>query len=134
MLFQPEKCPLCGGELIVTRMRCRECDTALEGHFAPSAHPFAALNAEQLHFVEVFVRHEGKLKRMEDEINLSYPTLRNRLHDIIRALGYEPGQSEDEETPPSQGLDDTARRRILDALEAGEITYQEAMERLTGGA
>ncbi|GAB4535508.1 MAG: DUF2089 family protein [Anaerolineales bacterium] len=130
MLSQPEKCPLCGGELTITRMHCRECDTTLDGRFVPGVHPFAALNEEQLRFVEVFVRNEGKLKHMEGEMNLSYPTLRNRLHEIIRAMGYEPGQGEEEDS--SQGLDAAARRSILDALEAGEISYDEAMQRLTG--
>ena len=40
------------------------------------------------------MRNEGKLNRMEDELGLSYPTIRSRLHEIIRALGYEPGQDE----------------------------------------
>ncbi|RMF40178.1 MAG: DUF2089 domain-containing protein, partial [Anaerolineae bacterium] len=88
MPTQPDQCPLCGGEIIVTRLQCRACETTLEGRFTPPPHPFGDLKEEQLHFLEVFIRNEGKLKRMEGEMNLSYPTLRNRLHEIIRALGY----------------------------------------------
>ncbi len=135
MLPIPDKCPLCGGEILITRMQCRACDTSLEGRFTPPPHPFDDLTEEQLHFLEVFIRHEGKLKHMESEMNLSYPTLRNRLHQIIRAMGYEPGQSEaeDDETETPRPLNETERLAILAQLESGEITYQEAMQRLTGG-
>ena len=90
--------------------------------------PFGALTPEQLHFVEAFVRCEGKLSRLSDDLGLSYPTLRSRLHDIIRALGYEPGKEE------STGLSADERRQVLSELESGEIEFDEAMRRLEGGA
>lgn len=121
----PSRCPLCGGEIVVTRMHCQECDSAIEGRFV--AGPFERLTAEQLSFVETFIRCEGKINRMEDEIGLSYPTIRNRLHEIIRALGYEPGGEE-----PAR-VSDEERRRILEDLEQGRITYQEAMRLLREG-
>jgi len=118
----PSKCPVCGGELIVTRMECRQCEVALEGRFF--AGPFSELSPEQLAFVELFVRNEGKITRMEDELNLSYPTIRNRLHEVIRALGYEPGKEE------PAGLTDEERRKILEDLNQGHITSEEAMQML----
>jgi hypothetical protein len=120
----PNKCPICGGEIIVTRLHCQTCDSSIEGRFAHGA--FANLTSEQLGFVETFVRCEGKINRMEDEIGLSYPTIRNRLHEVIRALGYEPGT---EEAP---GMSDEERRKILDDLEQGRITYNDAMRLLEG--
>lgn len=119
------RCPVCDGDLAVTRLKCRSCATAIEGRF--SLGPLAALDSEQLEFVETFVRCEGKFTRMEGELGLSYPTIRNRLHDIIRALGYEPGA--EEPTGPS----DEERRQFLAQLEAGEITTDEAVELLRGG-
>ncbi len=121
----PRKCPLCGGEILVTRLHCRECDSTIEGRFIPG--PFENLTPEQLSFIETFVRCEGKITRMEDEIGLSYPTIRNRLHEIIRAMGYEPGAEE-----PS-GIPEETRRRILEDLEQGRITYEEAMQLLQEG-
>ena len=47
-----------------------------------------------MQFLLTFVRCEGKLNRMEEEMKLSYPTLRNRLNEIVRALGYEPGKED----------------------------------------
>jgi hypothetical protein len=123
----PSKCPLCGGEIIVTKIHCEVCDSTIEGRFV--AGPFERLNAEQLSFVETFVRCEGKINRMEDEIGLSYPTIRNRLHEIIRALGYEPGGEE-----PAPRISDEERRKILERLEQGQISYQEAMQMLEGEA
>ncbi|MFN2250520.1 MAG: DUF2089 family protein, partial [Anaerolineae bacterium] len=83
--------------------------------------------AEQQAFVEAFVRCEGKFTRLEGELGLSYPTLRGRLHDAIRAMGYEPGGGE-----PS-GLTEDERREVLARLDDGRIDAEEAMRLLQGG-
>jgi len=121
----PNACPFCGGELTVTRLYCPACETSVEGRFHSG--PFAGLSQEQLDFVEAFVRCEGKFTRLEGELQLSYPTLRSRLYEIIRALGYEPGA--EEAVPPTGG----DRESILAELEAGTINAEEAIERLKGG-
>ena len=122
MQILPSSCPLCGGEITVTKIYCRDCDTTIEGRF--TAGVFSQLTMEQLAFVETFVRCEGKITRMEAELGLSYPTIRNRLHEIIRALGYEPGEGE------PVGISEQERRRILERLEQGEISYEDAMRML----
>ena len=119
----PTKCPLCGGDVTVTRIYCRDCDTTIEGRFEGG--PFSQLTRDQLDFVETFVRCEGKINRMEDEIGLSYTTIRNRLHEIIRALAYEPGAGE-----TSLGMTDQERQRILEDLDKGLISVGEAMQLL----
>ena len=116
------KCPVCDGELIVTRLRCETCDTLIEGRFTNAA--FAGLLPEQLDFIETFVRCEGKLTRMQDEMALSYPTIRNRLQEVIRALGYEPGR---DETPE---ISDEKRLSVLEDLDSGQISAEEAMRLL----
>lgn len=120
----PNKCPICGGEVIVTRFQCQVCDSTIDGRFVHGA--FEALTPDQLGFVETFIRCEGKISRMEDEIGLSYPTIRNRLHEVIRALGYEPGGEE-------PGMSDEDRRKILEDLEQGKISYDDAMRMLKEG-
>jgi len=125
MLPLPTRCPLTGGEIIVTRIYCPDAEVSLEGRFAVNEPPFAQLTPEQIKFVEIFVRNEGKLNRLEDELGLSYPTIRSRLHDVIRALGYEPGK---EETPPA--ID---RKQVLADLDAGVISFDAAMQKLQGG-
>jgi len=118
------RCPVCHNELTVTRLHCASCDTLVEGRF--TAGHFANLTSEQLDFILTFVRVEGRLNRMETELNLSYPTIRNRLHEIIRALGYEPGKDEAPEA------NDDKRRSVLEELDAGKISAEDAMRILRG--
>lgn len=122
----PTQCPFCGGEITVTKLYCRACDTTYEGRFSAGTF-FAQLTPEQLEFAETFVRCEGKINRMEKELNLSYPTIRNRLHEVIRAMGHEPGG-------PEEGtLSEEARRKVLEDLDAGAISYEEAIRLLEEG-
>lgn len=120
----PTICPICQSNLEVVRLHCTSCDTSLEGRFEMGH--FSNLTAEQLNFVFTFVRVEGKLNRMEQELNLSYPTIRNRLHEVIRALGYEPGK---DETPE---VDAERRSSVISDLEAGKISADQAMRILRG--
>lgn len=122
----PSRCPICGGEISVTRLHCRDCDSTIEGRFVPGV--FSQLNQEQIDFIETFVRCEGKLSRMETEVGLSYPTLRNRLHEVIRALGYEPGGVDE-----PAGLTNEDRQRILEDLDQGRISADHAMRMLQEG-
>lgn len=118
------RCPVCDNELMTTRLHCDACDTTLEGRFTGG--PFSHLNTDQLNFIEVFIRCEGKINRMESELGLSYPTIRNRLHEVIRALGYEPGKEE------SADVSEERRRQILEDLDAGVISADAAMRILRG--
>ena len=119
----PSTCPVCEERLYVTRLHCRNCDTAIEGYFETGR--MGRLSQEQLEFVETFVRCEGKLIRMEGELGLSYPTLRSRLNEVIQQMGFEPGEAE-------PGLDEEERHRILDELASGSISSEQAMSLLEG--
>lgn len=129
MLQLPARSPIDGGEIVVTRFFSPQSGVSVEGEFSVSI-PFAGLSAEQVQFMETFVRCEGKMNRMESEMGMSYPTLRTRLHEVIRALGYEPGK---DEIPPAPVSSEDDRRRILDQLDAGELSFGEAMAMLKGG-
>jgi hypothetical protein len=139
------KCPVCGGDLVVTRLHCPACETTIEGSFEPGGSrlqeafspeqlkpllPFSRLSAEQLQFVLTFVRCEGRFNRMEEEMGLSYPTLRNRMNEIIRAMGFEPSREEAPVGP--QPPSPVERQQILDLLSHGEIDMEEAKRRLRG--
>ncbi len=118
------QCPICKDTLHVTRLQCRNCDTTIEGNF--SLGRLYTLTPEQLQFVETFVRCEGKINRVEQEIGLSYPAVRSRLNDVIKAMGYEVGASEE------QSISAETRRDILADLNAGNITTEEALQLLRG--
>ncbi len=113
----PTECPVCHDDLLVTRLVCRNCGTVLEGRFEMGR--MFQLTPEQLHFVEVFLHCEGKLNRVQEEFGLSYPTVRSRLEDVIRALGHEVRQE--------RQLGDSQRQEILERLARGEISSEEAL-------
>lgn len=115
-------CPVCHDDLLVTRLVCRNCGTALEGRFTMGR--LFQLPPEQLHFVEVFLRCEGKINRVQEELGLSYPTVRSRLDEVIRALGY--GVDQEREAG------DERRQEVLERLARREISSEEAFQLMQG--
>ncbi len=115
------RCPICRDTLEVVRLYCRHCDTAIEGHF--SLGRFYQLSPDQLQFVETLIRCEGKLNRVGEELNLSYPAVRSRLNEVIRALGYE---VRDESAAVAE-----RRRAVLQDLADGKLTPEEALQALS---
>ena len=81
-------CPVCSGELAVTRLRCGSCGTTLEGEF--SVGRFARLGRDQMALLESFLRSRGNLRDIERELGISYPTVRARVEALVRALGRNP--------------------------------------------
>jgi hypothetical protein len=116
------QCPICQEPLHVTKLHCRNCDTTVEGHFALGR--LFNLSPQQLQFVEIFVRCEGKINRVEQEIGLSYPAVRARLTEVIRTLGYEVGDGDKEM------ISDEERQDILAQLSEGKLSADEAVELL----
>lgn len=116
----PTECPVCHDNLLVTRLVCRNCGTSLEGRFDLGR--LFRLTTEQRHFVEVFIRCEGKLNRVQEELGLSYPTVRNRLEEVIRAMGYQVSKDE-------RG-DEERRQDVLQRLASQEISAEEALDLL----
>ena len=125
MYTTPSLCPVCGDKLTVTRLTCPNCDTSVEGRFQFSR--LEQLSPEHRAFVELFVRCEGKLNWVAQELKLSYPTVRSRLEEVIRAMGYEV-----KELPPAEEKQRLVEQRqtILDALAAGKITSADAVRQL----
>ncbi len=121
------RCPICGDELTVTRLHCQSCDTSLEGRFRLGR--FGRLSPEQLDFVEVFLKNRGIIKDVEVELGISYPTVRARLDEALRAMGF---AAEDDGLRPKaqQGVSREERRRILEDLREKRITADEAARRL----
>jgi hypothetical protein len=122
-------CPICSGELAVTRLHCRACGTTLEGDF--NVGRFARLSREQFALLESFLRSRGNLKEMERELGISYPTVRARVDALLRALGLGDDESAVDEldvaaetpTETAGGAVDAAaaRRTVLERLARREI-------------
>ena len=113
-------CPVCSDEMRVVRLRCRECETALDGDFELSR--LLRLEPDQLYFVETFIRNRGKIKDVEEELGISYPTVVSRLDEVVGALGLDAERNQDDVRQ--------ARRDILDELSEGRVDATEAAKRL----
>ena len=123
----PSKCPVCAETLTVTRLHCPSCDTNIEGRFEFSR--LERLSTEQRAFVEMFVRLDGKLNWVAQELKVSYPTVRSRLDEVIRAMGHDV-----HEAPPAEEKARAAEQRqaVLDDLAGGKISSAEAVKLLQG--
>jgi len=110
------RCPICNETLRVVRLDCESCGTRLEGSF--SLGRFHSLSAEQLQFLETFIRARGNFKDIERELGISYPTVRSRLDAMIRALGF-PSQAEPDR-------ENERRKEILRELAEGRIAADDA--------
>jgi hypothetical protein len=128
-------CPVCEGELAITRLHCRTCGTTLEGEFGVGR--FGRLPREQLALLESFLRSRGNLKDLERELGISYPTVRGRVEALLRALGLADGDATAVEEPmeadapnPTSDQEADARRAILDRLARHEISAEDAAEAL----
>jgi hypothetical protein len=137
-------CPVCSGELTITRLQCRACGSALEGEFGVGR--FGRLDREQLGLLESFLRSRGNLKEMERELGISYPTVRARVDALVRTLGFGDVPADDADfdadtdldaegdlAEPAGGRDGdpaAARREILERLARKEIGAEEAADAL----
>jgi hypothetical protein len=122
-------CPVCAGELAVTRLRCGTCGTTIEGEFGVGR--FARLTREQMQVLESFLRSRGNLRDMERELLISYPTVRARVEALVRALGFGPRDEADAPAAPAPATTDevaAARREILERLANHELSAEEAAE------
>ncbi len=120
----PARDPVSGGDFYISELANDESGVRLRGRFEVPR--YSRLDPEQAKFLETFLRCRGMLNSVEKELNLSYPTVRARLDSLLEAL--------DLATPQyANGKRDKApekKRKILDQLERGEITPEEAKERL----
>ena len=112
----PTTCPSCHGTLSVSRLRCDGCHTQLEGEF--HLPPLLRLSASDLEFVTRFVSTSGSLKEMAKQYGQSYPTIRNRLDDIMARLG------------PVEPSGVQERQAILDRIAKGTLSVAAAEREL----
>jgi hypothetical protein len=116
------RCPVCSEQLYVSHMKCLSCDTEVSGTFV--ANEFARLPEDKLEFLRTFIACRGNLKEIEAVLDISYPTIRSRLNELLAALELDAGQRPE---PPRLPVD---RSEVLAALERGEITVAEAERKL----
>jgi hypothetical protein len=123
-------CPVCSGELAVTRLRCGSCGTTLEGEF--SVGRFARLSRDQTALLESFLRSRGNLRDIERELGISYPTVRTRVEALVRALGFGPRSDEETSSGGDEAAEPQTRESILERLARREISAEAAATAIRG--
>jgi len=118
------RCPICTAQLRVARLECGSCGTRLEGSF--SLGRSHSLSADQLEFLEAFIRPRGDFKDVERELGISCPTVRSRLDAVIRALGYQT------EVEPDREAEAERRKELLRQLTEGRIGPDDAAALVEG--
>jgi len=107
------KCPFCGGKIIIKKVKCRDCEVEFEGDFEL---PDYVIDEQVWDFIKLYLKVRGNLKEVERILGVSYPTIRARFEEIRKALGF------------TEEYDD--KSEIISLLEKGEITAEEALKRL----
>jgi len=80
----PLLCPSCDSLLKVKQLHCENCETDVTGLY--SLPIISQLSIDDQRFILDFVKASGSLKVMAQNMKLSYPTVRNRLDDIINGI------------------------------------------------
>jgi len=93
MKLLPTLCPSCSHALAIKRLSCPQCGTEVEGFYDLPV--LASLSRDDQDFIVRFVSASGSLKEMTKILGVSYPTVRNRLDDIIARLGRLQDERED---------------------------------------
>ena len=143
------RCPVCGGTVHVTELGCRSCNTHVRSDF--EACRFCSLTQEQLQFVELFLRHRGNITSVGEALGISHPTVTRRLEAVIGSLngGPSPLPTDFHAIPAAEPVPqvpapvpptpfptpvpdhrDAERARIIEMLDRGEISADEATRRL----
>lgn len=80
----PIHCPSCEKALSVSQLSCENCHTAISGTYALPL--LLQIPEEEQHFILQFFLSSGSLKEMAVQMGKSYPTVRNKLDDIIEKI------------------------------------------------
>ena len=122
-----EICPVCSQNMTITELSCEHCGATISGRLGAPIYPLSKLNQEQLDFLITFIRCEGKFNRMEDELKISYPTLKNRFNELLAVMDLVTHQNS-----TIKKLSREERIEILKKLDKGKISPEEAEMLLRG--
>jgi len=104
-------------------VRCGRCKTTIEGEFMLNG--LMRLDMEQRKFLSAFLKYRGSIKEVGEELGISYPTVRNKLDNLLIVLGFTGSISKTGEEPT------ITKSEILERIEKGEISVAEAVRMLT---
>jgi len=120
--------PTNGQDLVITELAGEESGITIRGRFEIPR--YARLSEENEQFLETFLRCRGMLNSVEKELGISYPTVKSRLEALLSALELSPVKDETSKKDKSA----EKKAKILEQLERGEITADEAKAKIKGAA
>jgi hypothetical protein len=123
----PDRDPVSGGPLVISELACEESGVSIRGRFEIPR--YGRLDEEQTKFLDTFLRCRGNITGVERELGVSYPTVRSKLDALLETLDLVPVK----EDAAKKEKDADARRSVIDQLERGEISAEEAKAKLRGG-
>jgi hypothetical protein len=118
----PTTCPVCSESLITLRLGCPSCGTELSGHFETCR--FCRLGTTDMEILEVFLRSRGNVRDVQAHLEVSYPTARARLSEVLDRLGLGEAQDPSAASPATAPEVNTAA--VLADLAAGRLDVAEA--------
>lgn len=80
----PTVCPSCDQLLQVSQLKCGSCETLISGTFDLPV--LARLSVEEQEFILQFFLSSGSIKEMARLADISYPTMRNKMDDLIEKI------------------------------------------------
>ncbi len=113
-------CPVCEEKLFITELSCKDCKTTIRGEFKLSK--FDYLSPELQEFALIFIKNAGNIKGVERDLNVSYPTVKKNLDELIRKLGF----STMDTSAFIVENEKMTKEDILKALKRKEITFEVA--------
>ncbi|WP_041081169.1 DUF2089 domain-containing protein [Thermotoga profunda] len=111
------KCPFCNGQVVIVSYRCKNCNTKIEGQFAPNE--FNNLTQEDLNFLRLYLKNRGNLTKVAEKLGVSYPTVHSYFSRVLANLGY---SSSEEDSYSS----------VLEKLENNQIDFSTAISIIKG--
>lgn len=117
----PSDCPVCGGELVTTRLGCHNCGSELAGEFGHC--DFCALDERESELLAVFLASRGNLREVEKHLGVSYPTARARFTALLVKLGL---------AGDAGPVATMTRDQVLSEVATGALSPAEAAELLAG--
>lgn len=79
------KCPECKGMLKISLLHCPDCGMELKKEYPLSM--FDQLEEEQYAFLLSFLKNSGNMKAVQLELQISYPTAKKKLEELLVSLG-----------------------------------------------
>jgi len=124
--LQHRVCPVCSGELYLAKLACRNCKAEFPTEQGLS--PYDKLSKEHSTFLFTFLKARGNIKEVCQEMNMSYPTAKKRLEQVLEALGIESQKTEmevemgnmDHLKTNSDNASDIIQKKLYDA--GGKVT------------